>query len=333
MRQGFRVLLADVHWLDETGEPRGPGFIAIRDGRVSLVDVGEPPEEEQYAEMVAGGAGRLVVPAFSMGLVSPESYVLRGFPGVAPDALVSGGWWLEAVASMSGEEAYHASLMMFYEAALNGYTTVVAYTPHPRPVAEALRGAGLRGLVLAPGPGCPVKAGGAVEGGAAGVRVAELRCAETPAAKGYTLTGDGILHVDGAPVYGLPPWRSGVSPAPGVAMAANPWCLLSGPRSLDAYRALVLTGHRLVEPGYQPLEGAANLVVVNAGEPPGWIPSLGYAGPSALGPTRPRVETVFSWGRIIVDGGDHMYLGPSSVEEAARKLQGFLGRVAEKLRG
>lgn len=331
MRQGFRVLLADVHWLDERGEPQGPGFMVIRDGRLALVDVGEPPEEEQFAEMVAGGAGRLVVPAFSMGLVSPESYALRGFPEVLPDALVSGGWWLEAVASMSGEEAYYASLMMFYEAAVNGYTTVIAYTPHPRPVAEALRSAGLRGLILAPGPGCPVKAGEPGEGEIAGVKISVLRCSETPSS-GYVLTGDGVLYVDGKPVYALPPWRSGLSPAPGVALASNPWCLLSGPRSAEAYRALVVTGHRLLEPGYQPLEGAANLIVVNASEPPAWLASLSYAGPSALGPTRPRVETVFSWGRVVIDGGDHMYLGPSRAEEAAGKLRGFLSRAAEKLR-
>jgi len=336
--RGAAVLFFEVYWLDVDGEPVGPGYVYVRGGVVEAVEPGEPPEEMQYAEMVAGGPGRLVLPGLLLGPVVPETYVLRGLvgPGDALGLLRGEGWAAEAVASMSGAEAYHAALMMFYEAAVEGYTAVVAVTPHPIEVARALDAAGLWGLVLAP-RGCGAldaepPAGDALPGEAR-VSIGVLDCTPRPGPGAFRLTGEGLIEAPGGDRFEPPPWRGRGAPAPVTAAAASPWPMFSGlthPEPREAYRWLAWRGYRLL-PGheaYEPLRGPASLVVLDYSEPPGWLPEP--AGVEALGPARPRVETVMSRGRMVVDGEEHLYLGRSAAEEAARTLRGLRGRLARK---
>ncbi len=331
-----RLLFVDVYWFDENGVLEGPGYIALRSGIIEGMGIGEPPEEMQYAEYLAGGSGRVVLPGFILGPIVPETYMFKDSISV-DDALevVKGSSKVSKyIANLGSEEAYYASLMMFYEAAMNGYTGVIAISPNADAVARALEDSGLYGLVLVPEE-CGHyhdRLSVSEQTSFQRVKLGKIYCRSRPKGEGVELADDGLVYVEGEPLFELPPWSGEAVPGPGTALAANPWPLLSGlykSEPLKVYKQLTLTGYYLLDGSYQLYKGQANLVVVNSSEPPSWlIPQRGIT-VKYLSPSRPRVETVVSMGRIVIDGGEHMYIGLSKVDEARNKLSGLLRGLAD----
>lgn len=328
MTAGYRLLLVDVYWLDEAGERYGPGYVLLDRGRVAALEPGEPGEEEQYAEMVAGGPGRLVVPGFA-GLAAPELYILRAglSPGEAWRALLGEHPVSGLLEGFGPVESYYATLIAAWEAALNGITRLVVLSVNPAAAAQAVSDAGLAGLVLAADESCGATplGGGAVDrvldearrrgADLARVKVAPLSCGRCGGAwclsrEGLTAPGGGEVAPQGAREWLLP--------------ITAPWAMLYTGGGA-AWRLLVATLHRAVEPSYEPLAGMAHLSVLDLSQPPGWCPARA-ASPSCLGPLPPRVETLVAEGRVVVDGGESLYAGSTAAAEAARRL----GELAEK---
>ena len=324
MAAGYRLLLVDIHWLDVEGRVFGPGYLLLDRGRVAALEPGEPGEEEQYAEMVAGGPGRLVVPGFA-GLAAPELYVARG--------LVAGA---EAVAALLGEgeaagiverhgvvETYYATLMAAWDAALNGVTRLLVVSRHPAAAAQAVADSGLAGTVLVPDETCRGTPLGMhrleeeleeARGRGADLARVEMRpasCREDGG--GWSITGKGLFYQGKA----LPTWEKGGQNF--LLPLTAPWPLLYSTRGA-AWRLLVLELHQALSPGYEAYTGAGHLAMVDLEEPPGWLPPEA-ACPACLGPLSPRVETVVSEGRVVVDGGEHLYLGARAAAEAHEKLK------------
>jgi len=317
LRRGLRVLLADVYWLTPGAAVEGPGYVYISRGVVEAVEPGEPGEEEQEAEMVAGGPGRLVVPGFAYAVLVPEAYPLRGL------AAEEGLGALEAVTRMGAEDAYYASLMMLADAALNAYTRLVLAAAEPAAAAKAATDAGLEATVLVPvDPGCPAPLRPrslederrlAAELGAdlARIPMEPLACSPGAAPAAWQLDPGSMTLT--AP-------HGAADPLPAAPAAPpSPWSLLAE-KGAEAWRLLVKAAHLAAEEGYTPLTGKAHLAVLDLSEPPGWLPSPEAACPRCLGPTTPRVETVLSGGRIVVDGGEHLYIGSEAAAEASRRL-------------
>lgn len=330
----LRILLTDIYWFNVNGVLDGPGYVYLNNGILEMMGPGEPPEEAQYAEYLAGGNGRVVVPGFVLGPIIPETYILRDFIDVNEtiDIVMGVSRLSRHIVNMNSKEAYYASLMMFYEAALNGYTSVIAITPNVSAVARALEDSGLYGLVLAP-IGCgyyDAKTVASEYTGLQNVKTGRIYCRDKPSGRDFELTSEGIIYVNGEPLYKLPPWNNDITPSPGTALAASPWPLFSGLYGLDplkAYNHLILTGYKPLDSSYKPYKGLANLVVVDTTEPPSWfIPMRGLT-VKYLSPTRPRIEMVVSMGRLVVDSGEHMYIGSSKTREA----QEYLSKILEGL--
>ncbi len=334
----IRVVFVDVHWLGSDGVVEGPGFLYLRGGRIAALEPGEPWEEAQYSEMVAGGPGRLVVPGFA-GIVVPESYALRWLPALeAARELLEGGRLAEAISGLGYWEAYSAALMAAADAGYNGFTRLIALTPNPGPVAKAVTDAGLEAVILVP-QGCGgLDAGIGLhealeEARRSGADMTRLEFVLLDCKKegegAWSLKG-GCLSSPQGRRWCPPPWSSGL-PAFIAAGAAAPWPLLSGaagPGSMEAYRALTLEAHREAVKDYEPLTGTAGFMVLDASEPPGWLPlTPGVNAVAALGPSRPRLETLVAGGRMVIDGGEHLLVGSDAAAEARRKLR----RVVEKL--
>jgi len=318
----YRLLLVDVYWLTESGEALGPGYVLVDRGRLASIEPGEPGEEEQYAEMVAGGLGRLVLPGMA-GVAVPELYVARGAlgPGEAPRALLgssSAGSLLEEVGVA---ESYYATLVAAWDAMLNGITRLIVVSRSPAAAAQALSDAGLTGLVLVPDDTCrgtPLRGHALDEAmeearkkGAdmARVHMAPLSCGGC--GDGWCLDENGLHHPALRP--------HGEAPIEWLLPTTAPWSLLYATHGA-AWRLLVEALHRAAEPGYQPYRGAAHLAVLDLTQPPAWVPPVA-ACPACLGPTAPRVETLISGGRVVVDGGEPLQVGATAAAEAAARLE------------
>ncbi len=332
-RMGIATLFVDVYIVNSNGSIIGPGYVRVSDGVISHIGIGEPPEEAQLAELVLGGRGRLLYPGFGAALVYPETYILRDYingDGL-PDKSI-----LECIKEMNEEEAYYSSLMAFYEMSLAGYTRVTALSPHPSAVARALKEAGLVGAVLAlvedasklkDFSGLKRDMGNEVVLGAAITRpvssevlIEGIRCIVEDKCNIYCndriivpfgCEGEGII----APVYPF------VTPS----------------QIMQKYRAqgllsLIRDAHRLISKDYAPLDkGArAHIAVYDVSEPPSWIGPLELASPYMLTPLA-RAETLVSEGRLVIDGGEHLFLGPEASEKAMEVLGDVRRRCSKRL--
>ena len=327
MRRGIRLLLADVYWLTPGGSVEGPGYVYISRGVVEAVEPGEPGEEEQEAEMVAGGPGRLVLPGFAYAVLVPEAYPARGL--AAGEGIAA----LEPLARIGAEDAYYATLMLLADAGLNAYTRLVLAAAEPAAAAKAATDAGIEATVLVPvDPGCPAPLGprslederrlaAELDADLARIPMEPLACSPGAAPAAWQLDPD---------TASLSPPHGAAGPVP-VALAAppSPWSLLAE-KGMEAWKLLVETAHVAAEEAYTPLTGKAHLAVLDLSEPPGWLPSPAAACPRCLGPTTPRVETVLSGGRVIVDGGEHLYVGSEAAAEASRRLTRRLNELLKQ---
>jgi len=322
------LLLVDIYWLTRSGDPMGPGYALLDHGRVAALEPGEPGEEEQYAEMVAGGPGRLVVPGFA-GLAAPELYVARGAlpPGGAAKALLGESAAASLIEEHGITESYYAALMAAWDAAVNGITRLIVASRYPAAAAQAVSDSGLAGLILVPDESCrgtPLGAHSLDEAmddarrrGAdlARVELAPLGCGDKCTAP-WCLDGEGIHH---------PLAASAPTPREWLLPLTAPWELLYTTHGA-AWSLLVEQLHRAASNSYEPYNSAAHLTVLDLTQPPAWVPPRA-ACPACLGPGRPSVETVISEGRVVVDGGEPMYIGSTAAAEAARRLEPLAARA------
>lgn len=339
----LRILFYDVYYFDENGVAHGPGYIHVSAGAIDYIGLGEPPEEAQYAELVAGGPGRIVYPGFASPPVFLESYPFRHLLADINPAEYMESSVADRIRSMGGREAYYSALMALYELAVHGYTRVVSIDPHIDAVARAIVDTGLEGAVLYP-YGCGltpdkeftellkrieeqgidrhrVRVGIALCGGAEppeeAMKQAELVYSlEARSLWAPSSTGQAVAEQS----------RTAV-PGPMYPHIASPWKLMAGKEHRDVYTLLTQTIHRLFDPEYRVYgeKRPAHLVVVDATEPPGWLPALEYARPWSLSGSRPRIETVLSGGRLVVDGGEHLAIGPDAARQASEAIRRILG--------
>jgi len=301
-----KLLFADVHilgirWFIENG------YVYIVDENIEAVGEGEPPPEYQYAEMVGGGRDRLVIPGFTAYTIA-SSYPFR--------ALTKPPKLYKVVSKLSYEQAYYASLLAFYELSVSGFTAVMSVEPNPEPVARALYDSGLGGLILIP------------------LNCVELRPIDDPKKllddllqkyKGRVRVG--LLTCSSEHLDWVPEDVVVVSSGLPRKLVWNPWLALEEDVEASLTK-LVLEPSRYLGLG-EPLKpkSKANLIVVDVSEPPAWIPSLRFLDWKWLAGSVPRIETVVSWGNLVVDGGNHLYIGL----EACRKAKQVLVEAIEKL--
>ena len=330
---GIAVLFVDVHIVDSNGDIVGPGYVRVSDGVISHIGAGEPPEEAQLAELVLGGRGRLLYPGFGAALVYPETYILRDYimdGNGLPDESV-----LECVREMNEEEAYYSSLMAFYEMSLAGYTWIIALSPHADAVARALKEAGLSGAALAlvkdtselkDLPELERDVGNQV---VLGIAVTK------PVPSEASIKGIKCVIEDSCNIY-CGNQRIVPFGCRGEGVIAPVYPFVTPSQIMRKYRvqgllSLVRDAHRLVSKEYTPLgKGTrAHITVYDVNEPPSWMGSLELASPYMLTPLA-RAETLVSEGRLVIDGGEHLFLGPEASEKAMEVLGNVRSRCRER---
>ena len=330
---GIATLFVDVHIVDSNGGIIGPGYVRVSDGVISHIGVGEPPEEAQLAELVLGGHGRLLYPGFGAVTVYPETYILRDYidgDGL-PDKSI-----LECIREMNEEEAYYSSLMAFYEMSLAGYTRVIALSPHAGAVARALKEAGLVGAVLAlvenaselkDSPRLEQDAGSQI---VLGVAVTKPMLSEIPVGGiKCTIENKCSIRCDN--------WLIVPFGCKGEGIVAPVYPFVTPSQIMRKYRAqgllsLVRDAHRVVNRDYIPLDKGvrAHIAVYDVSEPPSWMGPLELASPYMLTPLA-RVETLVSEGRLVIDGSEHLFLGPEASEKAMEVLGDVRNRCNKRL--
>ncbi len=332
---GIATLFVDVHIVNSNGGIMGPGYVRVSDGVISHIGIGEPPEEAQLAELVLGGRGRLLYPGFGAALVYPETYILRDYVNGdgLPDKSV-----LECIREMNEKEAYYSSLMAFYEMSLAGYTRVIALSPHAGAVARALKEARLVGAVLA-----LVKDTSELKDLSRlrqdvsnqvvlGAAVTKPVLSETPV-EGIkcTIEDKCSIHCDNRLIV---PFG-----CRGEGIVAPVYPFVTPSQIMRKYRvqgllSLTRDAHRLVSRDYTPLDrGArAHIAVYDVSEPPSWMGPLELASPYMLTPLA-RVETLVSEGQLVIDNGEHLFLGPEASERAMEILEDVRSRCSKRLSG
>ncbi|HIQ23679.1 MAG TPA: hypothetical protein EYH50_01360 [Pyrodictium delaneyi] len=339
----LRILFYDVYYFDENGVVHGPGYIHVSAGTIDYIGLGEPPEEAQYAELVAGGPGRIVYPGFASLPVFLESYPFRHLLADIDPVEYMESSVADQVRSMGSREAYYSALMALYELTMHGYTRVVSIDPHVDAVARAIIDAGLEGAVLYP-HGCGLTPRKeftellkrmeeqGIDRRRVSVGIAMCGSTEPPeeamkwAELVYSLEARSLWVPDGSE-QAVTEQRKTAIPGPMYPHTASPWTLMASREHRDVYTLLTQTIHMLFDPGYSVYgeKRPVYLVVVDATEPPGWLPAPEYARPWSLSGSRPRVETVVSGGRLVVDGGEHLAIGSNAARQASEAIRRILG--------
>ncbi|MET1101140.1 MAG: hypothetical protein ABWW69_01480 [Pyrodictiaceae archaeon] len=347
----MKILVSDV-WMLIPGLKR-KGFIVLEDGEVKAYG-DAPPEEYQYAELVIGGDGRVLLAGFTY-IGSIEPYPIRHLAVRLDPIEFLYSDIARRLARVDPEKAYYSSLVALYELALSGFTEVVAIDPHPREIAEAMRKIGLHGAVLVP-VGCSYQPPGwreALEAitestGFKGiVRPGVMLCKNVsdmldsvlsryediivfidrngfletywPTPKGFKRLRLSLkLSSRGYDLYGL-----------GVLHYTSPFqalCQLASTIGVEeAYERLTVTPWSLL----WGLKIPSSLVVIDIREPPCWVPKTELIDVSLLTTCMPRIETVISKGNVVVDAGMGIEVGAADVEKARPVLE----ELAEVLGG
>ena len=331
----MKVLVLDVAlWSPRRLFSRG--YVVVESGRVRAVGEGDPEPEHQVADVIVGGPGRVALPAPLAPLLVPEAFRDRW-------RLVDLGLEaaLDRLRGLSGEESYAASLMAFTELAYLGVAGGVFLAARPASVARALSESGLWGVIVPYACGLPrdrvvqlyrelasrleagrVEAGTLTCPDGSDTRIAAREAGVEPRA--HLALSNGLRVEAGGRSVSLGLDERLVAAAL-LALPAS-WQLMNrfaNPYAEEARRVMLRELHVVLE-GAEPLEpGApANLVVVNVEEPP----LLPVYEPEelvdAVASTCPRVETLISRGNIVVDGGQHMYVGAESASRARKTLGG-----------
>ncbi len=334
----MKILVADVTILtpDRVIE-KGFAFI---DGATMVLGEGEPEEDHQYADMVLGGEGYVALPGFINTLVFPEAYALRS---IIENSFKPNKRLLQYLARMEYEEAYYSSIMGFAELAYDGYTGVVAIAVNAEASAKALRDSGLYGAVLVPidCPGINIPDWTrVVEEMPGGERVIPgiVICSDTSTSIvdklkerldrfiAYQVVSDTIVVVEPESMKNThitPLWIASRARLVGTGtMHLNtPWPFLAKPLKGEPLFSSLVEGWQLFG-----IDGksSSNLIVIDAGEPPSML--VTRRGLAEIVSSKPRIETVISMGTVVVDGGQHMFIGRST----ASKAREVLSRLTEK---
>ncbi|BEP18002.1 hypothetical protein PYJP_13540 [Pyrofollis japonicus] len=337
----INLLFVDVY-IAEEDEVKGPGYIHLSNGVIDHIGVGSPPEEAEIAELVLGGRGRIVFPGFCAPLVYPEAYLFRTLrrpPRVFDDKLI------EFSRSLSSEEAYYLSLMAFYEMSLAGYTRILAVSPNAVPVARALIESGLEGAILLPISSCNncsesyfEKIRSEIEQVSGGEQVRVKLGALIMHSEGIVLPSwmelvckvmdRSVAICNGINVRAYGHDILGASDVPGLIYPHISPGQVIFEYGAEGYKALSLRCHKIIDTEYRGIEKneRAYLAVYDISEPPSWFPETNLAKPYVLTPIA-TAETVVSGGRLVVDGGEHLFIGSSATEKASDVLSNILKRI------
>ncbi len=327
----MRVLIPDVYISRDGVSGVLEGYVYVEGSRIAYAGGGPVRFEHEEAELVGGCRGCLVLPAPVLGPVLLEAYPYRGLEDP-----------LERVEGLSGEEAYHAMLMGLYELSLHGVAGVLVETHNPLEAARALRDSGLYGAVLVR-VGCARasrsvevlrEAVSQLEGWQSVVRVGAYACSPSAAREARRYVE--LVVCEGEDWEGLRVVEKGlavvvvdsggrvVSVGPRMMSVSNPWLLALEAGGGEAFKALGAGGHELlgVDGGVVEAGRVADLVVLDLGEPPCWLPDASSYSPAYLASSRPRVSLLLSRGQPVVDSDVHVYLGPEAAQRARRLLAG-----------
>ena len=325
------------------------GYVYVEGRYVKALGEGDPPEDYQLADTLIGGEGRVVLPAPAALLVAPEAYAFRQ-RGVSVLDMVTGR--VRALLEDDDELSYYSSLMGFYELSMQGYGLVVALALNHSTVSRALADSGLQGVVVIPlcglnwrdavsraeearrelgaGRGVGVAACGDGEVGAA------RRAAEEAGADLVAVLGpDGARIAAGRTYIDVSYSMLSPSPSPATMSAVQPWLSVNrqlNPHADRALEALMYTPYRVLR-GTTPLTpgGEAFVLVVDGSEPPSMVVDPQEA-VHQLATSTPRTETLISAGNIVVDGGQHLYVGSEACRRAREVIGSRLGRLREAIR-
>jgi cytosine/adenosine deaminase-related metal-dependent hydrolase len=127
------------------------GYIFIKDGTVTAVGKGEPPDEFQYPELFIDGRGRIVTPGFSSGITAvtlyPFRYELRSMDWSKVSELLS---------TLTRTDVYYMAVLALAELVSRGVTTALVSDLFLENVARAVNDVGIH-AVLAPPFNCGLK--------------------------------------------------------------------------------------------------------------------------------------------------------------------------------
>lgn len=361
-----KILITDATILTLSKNPRIPplirrGYVYIKDGRIVVVDEGEPPEEYQYPELLLNGDGRLVIPGMSSGITSVSLYPLR-YEGRKSLADVK-----DYLSILTRTDIYYATMLAMAEMILSGVTTAMISDIYLDSSARAAKDSGLM-VTLAPPVGCGLEDYGVereidlllsrwhekVEN----VKAAVLTCGnaddevrEKAALKGlriFSMSEDGEIRVNpgtGSEAVirfgnGLLNWR----PGDGIGVWARPSYSIievlkeimwrSGSRNLVDVLASAVETHSMIgwsgvgaiEPG-----SVANVVMLDTHEPPGWpVPDrLDFVARAVIEGSA-RVETVIAGEEILVDAGELLTIGEAVLRRSVERFKDVMKELKKK---
>lgn len=257
------------------------GYVYIKGARIVEVGSGTPPSDLTYAHLILGGAGRIVAPSLTA-IVDAPAYpwrlLLRGLRDRAG-----------LYERLPLREAVIASLPAVYEAHIYGIGRLVVEYRSEDLARELERVVGGYYHTAIPAclPGRPES----------GVRVADSTCsgeAEVEYEEGSAAAGSlGVLALAARPVY---------SPGPGAHEAS------------ESLRRLLGLPPNSIREG-----GIAEIAVYNAARPPGML--LDKAPEAILKEIHGyglTVESLLVGDSILVDQGEHLYIGEKQFKEARR---------------
>lgn len=357
-----RILLRDSIIL--RGKELEPikGYIYVEDDKIAYVGLGKVREEHEVAELYVTARERIILP----GTITPVTWVsLYPFRLL----LLSGNLQYYEVFQVIGkDEVYYASLLAGYELLKHGVTTVgIMDQVYQEEVIRALFDIGLRILVLVdPYMNDVVNAYNRWDGKEGRIKVYVLVETSTDARRYADIVGrDRIVAKPGKIVSGanifidpvtplelhktiissmfLDKWVKGCGLTIGLALKYSMFdiahkLVLKG--KANGKEALVhiitrnaevmgLENTGVIDEGYK-----ADLVVLNASEPPGWPPiplesNIFYEHIMGLDL---RTETVIIDGEIALDVGEPLNVGYEKIYKAKEKVSSLVEEYAKRVK-
>jgi len=355
-----RILLRDSIVL--RGKELEPirGYVYVEDDKIVHVGLGEVREEHEVAELYITARERIILP----GTITPSTWVsLYPFRLL----LLSGNLQYYEVFQVVGkDEVYYASLLAGYELLKHGVTTVgIMDQVYQEEAIRALFDIGLRILVLVDpymndvanmynrwdGKEDRVKVYALVEAPADARKYADIVGRDRIVAKPGKIISGANVFID--PVTPLEPHKTVIS-----SMFLDKWikgCALAIGLALkysmfDVARKLVLKGKAngkealvhiitrnaevmslknigVIDEGFK-----ADLVVLNASEPPGWppIPLESDVFYEYIMGLDLRAETVIIDGETVLDAGEPLNVGYEKIYKAKEKVSSLVEEYAKR---
>ena len=338
------------------------GYVYVENDKIVHVGLGEVREEHEVAELYITARERIILP----GTITPSTWVsLYPFRLL----LLSGNLqYYEVFQVVSKDEVYYASLLAGYELLKHGVTTVgVMDQVYQEEAIRALFDIGLRILVLVDpymndvvsmynrwdGKEDRVKVYALVEAPADARKYADIVGRDRIVAKPGKIISGANVFID--PVTPLEPHKTVIS-----SMFLDKWikgCALTIGLALkysmfDVAYKLVLKGKAngkealvhiitrnaevmglknigVIDEGFK-----ADLVVLNASEPPGWppIPLESDVFYEYIMGLDLRTETVIIDGETVLDAGEPLNVGYEKIYKAKEKVSSLVEEYAKRVK-